>query len=27
VKINNIDPPLELVVDRKTKGLSYSAFD
>lgn len=27
VRINNIDPPLDLVVDRKTKGLSYSAFD
>ncbi len=27
VKINNVDPPLDLVVDRKTKGLSYSAFD
>jgi hypothetical protein len=23
VKVNNIDPPLDLVVDRKTKGLSY----
>jgi hypothetical protein len=27
VKINNVDPPLDLVVDRKTKGLSYSAFE
>ena len=27
VKINNVTPPLNLVVDRKTKGLSYSAFD
>jgi len=27
VRINNVDPPLDLVVDRKTKGLSYSAFD
>jgi hypothetical protein len=26
VKINNVDPPLDLVVDRRTKGLSYSAF-
>jgi len=26
VKVNNIDPPLDLVVDRKTKGLSYSVF-
>jgi len=26
VKINNIDPPLDLVVDRRTKGLSYSVF-
>ena len=26
VKINNISPPLDLVVDRKTKGLSYSVF-
>jgi len=26
VKVNNIQPPLELVVDRKTKGLSYSVF-
>jgi hypothetical protein len=26
VKVNNIDPPIDLVVDRKTKGLSYSAF-
>jgi len=27
VRINNVDPPLDLVVDRRTKGLSYSAFD
>ena len=27
VRINNVDPPLDLVVDRKTKGLSYSVFD
>jgi len=27
VKINHVDPPLDLVVDRKTKGLSYSMFD
>jgi len=27
VRINNGDPPLDLVVDRKTKGLSYSAFE
>ena len=26
VKINNVDPPLDLVVDRKTKALSYSIF-
>jgi hypothetical protein len=26
VRVNNIDPPLDLVVDRKTKGLSYSIF-
>jgi hypothetical protein len=26
VKVNNIDPPFDLVVDRKTKGLSYSIF-
>ena len=26
IKVNNVDPPLDLVVDRKTKGLSYSAF-
>jgi hypothetical protein len=26
VKVNNIEPPLDLVVDRKTKGLSYSIF-
>jgi hypothetical protein len=27
VRINNVDPPLDLVVDRRTKGLSYSTFD
>ena len=27
VKINDVDPPLDLVVDRKTKGLSYSVFE
>ena len=27
VKINNVSPPLELVVNRSTKGLSYSPFD
>jgi len=26
-KINNTSPPLDLVVDRKTKGLSYSVFE
>ncbi|MBI1941828.1 MAG: hypothetical protein HYS33_10020 [Acidobacteria bacterium] len=26
VRINNVEPPLELVVDRETKGLSYSPF-
>jgi hypothetical protein len=26
VRVNNIEPPLDLVVDRKTKGLSYSVF-
>jgi hypothetical protein len=26
VKVNNIDPPLDLAVDRRTKGLSYSIF-
>jgi hypothetical protein len=26
VKVNNIEPPLDLVVDRRTKGLSYSVF-
>jgi len=26
VKINNVDPPLELAVDRRTKGLAYSVF-
>lgn len=26
VRINNVDPPLDLVVDRKTNGLSYSPF-
>jgi len=26
VRINNEDPPLDLIVDRKTKGLAYSVF-
>jgi hypothetical protein len=26
IKVNNVVPPLDIVVDRKTKGLSYSAF-
>jgi hypothetical protein len=26
VKINNVDPPLELLVDRETKGLAFSPF-
>lgn len=26
VRINNVNPPLELIVDRKTKGLAYSIF-
>lgn len=26
VRINNVDPPLELLVDRKTKGLAFSIF-
>jgi len=26
VRINDIDPPIDLVVDRKTKGLAYSPF-
>lgn len=26
VKINNVDPPLEIAVDRKNKGLSYWIF-
>lgn len=26
VRINNVSPPLELVVDRETKGLAYSPF-
>lgn len=26
VRINNVDPPLDLVVERETKGLSYSPF-
>jgi hypothetical protein len=26
VRINNVNPPLQLLVDRKTKGLSYSIF-
>jgi hypothetical protein len=26
VRINNVNPPLELIVDRKTLGLAYSIF-
>ena len=26
VRINNVNPPLELLVDRNTKGLAYSIF-
>jgi len=26
IRINNTNPPLDLVVDRKTKGLAYSIF-
>jgi hypothetical protein len=26
VRINNVDPPLDLVVDRKTQGLAFSNF-
>jgi hypothetical protein len=26
VRINNVDPPLDLLVDRKTKGLAYSFY-
>ena len=26
VRINNVDPPIDLLVDRKTKGLAYSIF-
>lgn len=26
VRINNVDPPIELLVDRKTRGLAYSIF-
>ena len=26
VKVNNVDPPLDIAVDRRTKGLSYSIF-
>lgn len=26
VRINNVNPPLDLVVDRETKGLAYSPF-
>ncbi len=26
VRINHVDPPLELMVDRSTKGLAYSVF-
>jgi hypothetical protein len=26
IKVNNVDPPIDLAVDRRTKGLSYSIF-
>jgi hypothetical protein len=26
IRVNNVDPPIDIVVDRKTKGLSYSVF-
>ena len=26
VRINGVDPPLDLLVDRKTKGLAYSFY-
>jgi hypothetical protein len=26
VRINGVNPPLDLVVDRRTKGLAYSPF-
>ncbi len=26
VRINNVDPPLDLLVDRRNKGLAYSIF-
>jgi len=26
VRINKVDPPLDLLVDRKTKGMAYSVF-
>lgn len=26
VRINNVDPPLDLIVDRNTKGLAYSFY-
>ncbi|MGD0920336.1 MAG: hypothetical protein ABSA70_01060 [Terriglobia bacterium] len=26
VRINNLNPPLDLLVDRRTKGLAYSVF-
>lgn len=26
VRINNVDPPIDLLVDRMTKGLAYSIF-
>ena len=26
VRINNVEPPLDLLVDRKTKGLAYSFY-
>jgi len=26
IRVNKVDPPIDIVVDRKTKGLSYSVF-
>ncbi len=26
VRVNNVDPPLDLLVDRESKGLAYSVF-
>ena len=26
VRINNVEPPIDLLVDRKTKGIAYSIF-